>query len=165
MRRFFSRRRFAALALSAGLVAAPLATLAPAAEAAGPVSCQFTGTTTSLTPIPVTGSNSGSYSFAGTANCVAASGGVVTGASVSSSGTYANIQCGTGTATGTATIGSGIGSFSYTITFVAGAGTLTSTSAGDTAAGPVDIVPQPGGCVTGPVTQFTVTGEVSGIIT
>jgi hypothetical protein len=152
---------FTALAVSAVVAAVGLSGSAPA-SAAGPATCQFNGLTSQLTPIPVTGGNTGTYTFSGTANCVTANG-AQTSTPVLSSGTYNNIQCGTGTAVGSVSV-TGIGSFSYSITFAAGQGVLTATSPGDQGGGPVTIVPQPGGCVTGPVTQFTVAGELTGII-
>jgi hypothetical protein len=124
--------------------------------------CQFSGTTTQLTPIPVTGANTGTYTFSGTANCVTANGPLL-GIALSSGGTYSNVQCGTGTARGSITIG-GVGSFSYEIVFAAGQGVLRATSAGDQGVGVVTIVPQLGGCVTGPVTSFTVNGDFTGIV-
>jgi hypothetical protein len=157
-----ARRRVAAVALGAGLVAVPVASaFGPAANAAGGEACQFTGSTTSLTPIPVTGANSGSYAFNGSGTCVGSVGTGSIAISVSN-GHYDNIQCGTGTATGTAVITGAINvTLGYSITFTGGQGVLTLTSGG-TGAGPVSIVPQTGGCVTAPATSFTVTGSVGG---
>jgi hypothetical protein len=158
-----TRRRIATLAVGAGLVAVPVAAnLLPSAHAASAETCEYNGTTTSLTPIPVTGANTGNFSFSGSGTCAGQLG---TGAvSISASGTYNNIQCGTGTAQGVATVSGAVNTtLGFTITFAAGQGVLTVTSGG-TGGGNVHIVPNVGGCVTGPATSFTVAGTIAGAI-
>jgi|SwirhisoilCB2_FD_contig_51_6126395_length_545_multi_4_in_0_out_0_1 hypothetical protein len=158
-----TRRRVATLAIGAGLVAVPLAAnLLPSANAAGAEACEYTGNTTSLTPIPVTGANSGSFTFVGSGTCAGQDG---TGSvHISASGSYNNIQCGTGTATGTATVTGAVNtSLGFTITFAAGQGVLTVTSGG-TGGGDTHIVPNTGGCVTGPATSFSVAGTIAGTV-
>jgi hypothetical protein len=146
----------------AGLAAtvAPLATsLGPTAHAATAHHCVLNGKTTSLTPIPAppaTG-GSGSFTFTGSGNCVGPDG--LRSGSLSASGSYSNIVCGTGTATGTAS--TPIGTFGFKITFANGAGVLQITSGG-TGGGSVDIAPSNiGGCVTTAVTGFTVAADVT----
>jgi len=87
------------------------------------------GHTTTLTPVQLQG-GTGSYSFASDA-CAAVSSDDVPPAetcTISASGTYVNIVCGTGTAPGTATVVEADGSsdtFGYSLTFVAGIGVVT----------------------------------------
>jgi hypothetical protein len=155
------RRRLATIAVGAGLVTVPLAAaVAPAAQAAAPEACLYSGTTTSLTPIPVTGANPGDFTFAGSGTCAGLSG---TGpVMITASGSYANIQCGTGTAKGVAQLTGAVNAtLSFTISFAAGQGTLT-IDAGGTGGGSVHIIPNTGGCVTGPATSFSVQGSLVG---
>ncbi len=143
----------------------------------------FTGQTTSLTPVQLA-LGSGAYSFqttslaGGAPSCLGVStdslpSEVAAGCTVTSSGTYSNIVCGTGTATGNATITESDGSTEnvngYTIIFVAGVGVLVDVSGvagggGDDAAAVVDITPSQNGIGSPPncVTQFDVL--VAGVI-
>jgi hypothetical protein len=109
------------------------------------------------------GGNAGAYSFAGSFNCVTSSG-VRTNIPASSFGVYDNIQCGTGTFSGSIDI-SGVAAFDYWIEVAGGQGLLTVTSDGDLGHGAVSMLPQPGGCVTGPATHFTIYGDVTGLFT
>lgn len=202
-------RKIIAVATSVAALGGAALGLVPA-SAAGPlpdsVSCSFTGTTTSLTPInppstpdsrgaggksvfppstpnanaeegtaPYTTADPGAFTFSGsTLSCTGtdSNGNTATAVSISSSGNYYNITCGTGTAYGTATLvdgnGATVATVSYTITFTNGQGTLkadvTIASDGVTidAAGSVNIVPTQGDCATAPVTQFTVAGSATG---
>ena len=185
-----SVRKIIALAATAVAVggAALGATTANAAAGAA-VSCSFTGTTTSLTPIPngaafapsnpnptaapgqadYTTADQGGFTFGGnTIACtgVDSDGKSFSASAIASSGTYNNVVCGTGNAEGTANIGN-IATVAYTIDFANGEGTLRaavtlSDGVTATAAGTVSIVPNVGGCVTGPATSFTVLGSASG---
>jgi hypothetical protein len=102
---------------------------------------------------------------------------VATTCTITSSGTYLDVVCGTGTATGTSTISSdadGVVTGAYTIVFVAGVGVLQNALLGNpptspnpglspegAAIGVIDIVPTnaaSGGCVIAPVDSFNVTG-------
>jgi hypothetical protein len=153
-------RRVVTVVAAAGVVVAPLATaFAPSAAAAGPELCAYTGTTTSLTAIPATGSSSGSFTISGPGECA----GIGTGAvMVTLQGTYDDVACGTGTAAGTATLSGAVNAtLRISITLVAGQGALTIDSGG-TGGGSVHLVPNAGGCVTGPVTDFTVAGNLAG---
>lgn len=142
-----------------GLIGAAVVANPMAASAATQYVCDLTGTTTSLTPPipapPKTG-GSGSFAFSGTATCV--NGAKVQNVGISSSGTYKSTVCGTGSASGTASFTGGPSPINYTITFVAGQGSLKVTSGGK-GNGAVSITPSnTGGCVTAPVTGFTVRG-------
>jgi hypothetical protein len=160
LRRF--QKGVTALVMSALVLAVSWPSATPA-SAAGPVTCQFSGVTSQLTPVPKTGPSSGTYTFSGTANCITATGPKLN-IPVTSSGTFDNIQCGTGTARGSVSI-TGVGSFSYSITFASGVGVLTATSAGDTVAGELLLVPPPGGCVFDPyVLLFTISGDFAGVV-
>src|SRR4051812_34254084 len=72
---------------------------AASAQAATTAACQFTGSTTSLTPPVQIQGGSGSFGFFGPATC-SVNGGAPTSGSITASGTYNNIVCGTGDATG-----------------------------------------------------------------
>jgi hypothetical protein len=130
------------------------------AHAATNYVCSLTAKTTSLTPIPAPPKRggTGSYTLSGTATCVVGS--KTQHYNVSSSGSYVNQVCGTGSAHGTANFSSGLRSIGYSVTFVAGAGTFKVTSGG-TGNGAVDIAPaNTGGCVSKPVTGFTIRAAV-----
>jgi hypothetical protein len=143
--------------LAAGAIAsAPLA--ASAADGDTDVAA-FVGHTTGLTPVQATG-GTGSYSFVSDV-CA----GVSLDAtppeagtcSITSSGTYSNIVCGTGSASGSATatenVDGAADTFSYTITFVAGVGVIQGG-----ATGVVLIVPTGLGAPSSCVTAFTPVG-------
>jgi len=117
------------------------------------------GHTTTLTPVAFQGGG-GSYSFASD-HCVGVSSDEPTNVpadgncSISASGTYANIVCGTGTAPGNATVTESDGasdSFAYSLTFAAGVGVET----GGGSAGVVVIVATGTGAPANCVTSFDV---------
>lgn len=191
----FARRKLGLISAAATALVALVA--GPAAQATDHTAFSFSGATNALTPIPpsATMNTTGSYSFAGnvpnptdpacsfsddlgtnvvsTSNCTG---------TITSSGTYSNITCGTGSATGTATITSGnlaeqAGATAndspfttgYTITFAAGAGTLIVTSGSDSdgdgnarGGGSVVLTQLSGeNCATTGATGFDVTGHVT----
>jgi hypothetical protein len=169
MKGLLSFRRLTAVGATLGMVgAAVLSTPAPTSAAATTAACAFAGAVANASPgVPLKGGPGGTYSFSGKANCVL--NGKVEASTVSSSGTYKSIVCGTGSAAGSATITGSKGdhaSGNISITFVAGQGTLTGKisingAAPITVAGPVSIAPKTGNCVT-PVTQFTVSAVIVG---
>jgi hypothetical protein len=127
--------------------------------------------------------DTGAYTFGGTATCAGTYNGspIESSGTIASSGNYYNVTCGTGEAfsgaqgessatPATVTLTNPTVTFDvyYTIQFSGGQGSLVADvvapdgSTSD-ASGVVDIRPSnTGGCVTGPVTGFTVTGSVSG---
>jgi hypothetical protein len=150
----------------------------------------FTGQANLSTPIqppPSTGGG-GSFTFGGSsAACVIVSDGDVSPlttpevgncTTISASGSFSNIVCGTGTATGTGTVTTSDGTITvhFTIVFVAGVGTLVVDSASSDGAGdPTDVDPAGVGAgvvlltnttpgqteCTGPVTSFNIDGTAS----
>jgi hypothetical protein len=88
------------LALAAA-VAGILGSAAPA-HAAGEVACQFTGATGNLSPSVAFYGNTGSFTYAGTGDCVI--NGLPSIVSISMSGTYDAQLCGAATYTGTMNI-------------------------------------------------------------
>jgi hypothetical protein len=136
---------------AAGVVVAALGVVGlaamPAGAAGGKVAV-FTGFTTSLSPPVQQVGGSGSYAFQ-SSKCEEAA--PAKACSISSSGTYTNIVCGTGSASGTATLSPDGKTFSYHITLVAGLGVLTGG-----ATGLVDIVPTGLGKGKACVTHFTI---------
>lgn len=171
--------------------AALVAFAAAPANAATVGAVVFQGTTSSLTPVAGVG-GSGTYAFSTSTPAaglvpgwcvgfqiteppippaIAIGGGIGgSGCSVSASGSYNNLVCGTGTTGSTAqaglaegdsatisvnTVGSSSVTINYGIVFVAGVGIIHSLSG--PAAGVVQIAPTGGNCVTG-VTAFTATG-------
>ena len=138
---------------------------AASAQAATTAACQFTGQTTSLTPPVQFVGGSGSFGFSGPATC-SVNGGAPQSGSITASGSYSNIACGTGSATGNATITSGSTTVTigFTINFAAGQGVARGTGS-TTGAGYVGIRPAldnqaspPGNCVT----KFDVAGAFAG---
>jgi hypothetical protein len=113
--------------------------------------------------MPVVSPSSGTYVLSGTANCESLSSGTHLEIAFSSAGSFRFTQCGTGKAWGSLNL-TGIGSFDYEILFSVAQGVLQSTSQGDNVAGAVSLLPQLGGCVTGPVTRFTGNGAFAGVI-
>jgi hypothetical protein len=118
--------------LAAGAIAAtPLAASASDGDVDAAV---YVGHTTSLTPVLLVGGG-GTYSFTSDV-CAGASSDVDAGlCTISSSGTYSNIVCGTGNvlagSTATTTEPDGASdTVGITITFVAGVGVLTSGAQG-----------------------------------
>jgi hypothetical protein len=165
---FFSMRRVVGVGASLGMVgAALLSSPAPSSAALSTAGCVFAGATANAVPGVKTVGGSGTYSFAGSATCVL--NGKTEASSISSSGTYKSIVCGTGSAAGSASIAGNKGdsaSGSLSITFVGGQGTLVAHVSIDgkppiTVTGPVSIAPKTGNCVT-PVTQFTVSALIAG---
>lgn len=179
-----------AVAAAAGLALLGPAGIASAQPDAAALAFEGNTPTSCTTPIPAVPAlnQTGSYCFSGTASGLSADASpagatAVANGSISSSGTYDSVICGTGTATGSASIqvagngtsvsvgGGGPSSYhvNYTIQFVSGVGifvpTETTVTASDgssgPAAGPVVIVPTNGNCVT-PVNQFTVVGAAVG---
>ena len=134
-------------------------------------------------------SDTGGFTFSGPATCsgigVSATGPKVllpTAVTITATGTYDNLVCGTGTAGGNATLtGPGINLVSpFALTFVSGAGKLSFSNPtgtigsddinGGDGSGYVEIVPtgSPGGtnpCVNGNVTSFTVLGGFEATLT
>jgi hypothetical protein len=152
--------RFRLISLAGGLLA--LAGLATGAMPASAVQAQFSdtvnfvGNITGMTPIPnpPAMNTTGTYTFA-SSHCVTNSdveesdvpppptGEVDANCSISSSGTYNNITCGTESADGSATLyaegSSGYWTGFYHITFVNGVGTLTGSGSEADSGGPADI--------------------------
>jgi len=140
-------------------------------------------------PAPPAMFTSGGFTFSGGATCSIAGvdGPAGTGpatpfaegplaATITASGTFNNLVCGTGTANGTATVtaGADVIDASFGITFVNGAGHLSidvtggkdnagaDAISGGNGHGGIDIVPtNAGGCLTSPVTSFLVNGSFS----
>jgi hypothetical protein len=184
----------------AAVLAVALGTLAlgaSVAQADDLFGAAFTGSTGAagvnppIPPPPAGNGQTGSYSFTGA--CAApgpfvdptdlAESGQLIGCTISSTGTYSNIACGTGTATGTATVtlvpepdpvvphDSPV-TVGYTIQFVGGQGPIrvTSVSHGDGTGGTVigfaSLKPIPAtGCATTAATGFDVTGAFAGVLT
>jgi hypothetical protein len=113
--------------------------------------CVFSGSTTQLTPIPVTGANSGTWALSGTATCAAGN------LSLTANGSYSNVQCGTGTAAGTVRYGAR--TRTVAITFAGFVGAMTFSDGG---VGMVVVIPETGGCVTHPAISFSAAGWFSG---
>ena len=185
----FKFKAMSVAAVAAGVLAVGATALPASASTAGAL--VFSGNTTTLTPVLLVG-GSGSYSFSSSTPSPQGVPGACVGAgantaaqvgaglcTVTSSGTYNNIVCGTGT-TGTAplgfsdtstinnfTVGTGLTvSFKYEIVFVAGVGVILSLTPDapvpDVGGGVVNILPTGGSCLTG-VTNFTATG-VSAVV-
>jgi hypothetical protein len=160
---------FGTLLAAGAIAAAPV--VASAADDGDVDVAAFTGQTTSLTPVQLV-MGSGNFTFTttslagGAPSCAGVSTDatppeVFTSCTITSSGTYSNIVCGTGTATGTSTSvtepdGSAEAMGTYTIVFAAGVGVLVDTT--DPAVGVVDISPSQSGIGSPPncVTQFNV---------
>ena len=170
MKGFFSMRRLVGAGATLGMVGAALVSSpAPTSAAATTAVCVFANAVANASPgVPLKGTPPGaSYNFSGNANCVL--NGKAEASTVSSSGTYTSIVCGTGSATGSATIVGSKGdsaSGNIKIMFVAGQGALTGKisingGAPISVAGPVSIAPKTGNCVK-PVTQFTVSAIIAG---
>lgn len=165
--------------LPLALVAASfMAPTSPAMAAdPGTATCTFTGLAGNLQPpvrpLPQTGGGGG-FDFSGDATCHLTHGATVApnvSATITASGTYANIACGTGTAEGDANIvfapnptGILFGDAHFIIRFASGVGALHITSFLDNlghrgqGGGEVTIVPAQGSCASGGVSAFTVAG-------
>lgn len=148
----------------AGLLVAGTFAVSNVSADTGGDNVTFTGATGSLVPPVQAVGGGGSFTFASkTCEAVDTDHGPQA-CTITASGTYTNIVCGTGTANGTATVTSAgeTETISFSITFVGGQGKLTgTTSDGDAANGYVNITPTGGNCASG-VTQFTASGEVNG---
>jgi hypothetical protein len=148
-----------------GIVGATAGTASAAQTLACP---NFQGSTDTLTPPVQFLGGTGTYSFHGPATCsLNGSTPAANNSTITSTGSYSNIVCGTGTATGSADIKVGTATavhLTYTIQFVGGLGAITGTGT-STGGGPVSIRPSltnaanpPGDCVT----QFDVVGAFAG---
>ena len=137
---------------------------AASAQAATTAACQFSGSTTSLSPAVQLQGGSGTFAFQGPATC-SVNGGAPQSGNINASGSYSNIVCGTGSATGTATITAGSTSvtIAFTINFAGGQGVARGTGA-TTGAGYVGIRPATDGIGSPPacVTKFDVVGAFGG---
>jgi hypothetical protein len=143
-------------------------TAGPASAAQTLVCPAFLGSTDTLTPPVQFQGGTGTFSFHGPATCsLNGSTPAANNSTITSTGSYNNIVCGTGTATGSAAIKVGTAApvnLTYTIQFVGGAGAITGTGT-STGGGPVHIRPSltnaanpPGDCVT----KFDVVGAFAG---
>jgi len=147
---------------------------APVHAATTALECTGTGAATPTPAVGLTG-GSGTYTFSGPAHCTGSGeddGNIVAQAvTISSSGDYSNIVCGTGGVTNgvsTVTLGDDTWTVNYKITFAGGQGALTGTASdssdGDsgtlTVAGTASIVPTGGNCASG-VTAFTVVYNIA----
>jgi hypothetical protein len=169
-----------ATALVAGAVVSLWGTVGVTAQElpAGFDAAVFTGAAGGITPPVQTVGGTGTYSFSG--SCTVAVGDsevggapeVPSSCTITSTGSFTNVVCGTGLVTGSATINEGAPdpstiSANYTIVFVGSVGVVVSTSVTESdspppaaAAGVVQILPTTGNCVT-PVSQFAVSGVLA----
>ena len=164
-------KQFGLLAVVAGALLVPAAS----ASAATQVACTFDGVTGQLNPgIPGIAqdlspdSETGTFNYSGGVTCTGNDNGTprAESGSITASGSYDNMLCGTGTASGssTVTLPSGTVTANFTISFRGGNGTIditravrnngeTGTGAGDAQLRPVD-----GNCATTAVNTFQVVG-------